>query len=454
MNDDISTPQLKAAIQGFLDEQFQKKADADLKKREKALVAGDVIAQAEAEQKIAELKAKYAVDNWLAKEAMRFVEQLKFGTHLSKHVHPDSKGDNVYFPPTQTLPEDLCGSQSVPLQEYALDCSGNAAALPLAGLFNIMVNEAERITLGTLLLADHPAVLHAFGNDVELSEQYCRRFQAALNNTVKNPQTHERNKQVLWPNSRQAIRDNDYTGLVLLYPSALANYVHRHVGNVRFSDSAKAARDARFKGKGETAVYADMTGLAYLKLGGTKPQNVSQLNSKQGGRHYLLPSMPPAYTSPDTHLSRNSSDFFNPMLVRACGEGRRLLEQAIQVKSNNLATRELRDSALYAIIQQILFSAEKLQQQPAGWSDGYALSSAAQIYWLDPHHPKFQDDSLIPQNWQDSVADGFARWLQSYLKYRFKKLKDEFTDTEFDYWHQIFMEIIQTAAPFDAGVLR
>ena len=42
-------------------------------------------------------------------------------------------------------------------------------------------------------------------------------------------------------------------------------------------------------------VFHDYPGLAVQNMGGTKPQNISQLNSERRGMNYLLSSLPPKW---------------------------------------------------------------------------------------------------------------------------------------------------------------
>lgn len=123
---DISTAQVRAAILGFLQSQYEKKAEADLKKLAKAEEAGDEAEIASLQTALSALKAKYGLDAWLEQDAVRFAAQLKFGSHIAKGVHPDSKGDNVNFQAGFDLPASLAGSQSLRKAEAELD----AKAMP------------------------------------------------------------------------------------------------------------------------------------------------------------------------------------------------------------------------------------------------------------------------------------------------------------------------------------
>ena len=175
---DISPAQVRAAILGFLQSQYEKKAEADLKKLAKAEEAGDEAEIASLQTALSALKAKYGLDAWLEQDAVRFAAQLKFGSHIAKGVHPDSKGDNVNFQAGFDLPAFLAGSQSLRKAEAELDANGNAAALPLAAFFDTVVDEASQSTLlGLPTTRNVPTVTGRF------FRRPCRRKRIRLRHT-------------------------------------------------------------------------------------------------------------------------------------------------------------------------------------------------------------------------------------------------------------------------------
>ena len=95
------------------------------------------------------------------------------------------------------------------------------------------------------------------------------------------------NKQTLWvinAYEETDIEQLNYINIVPLYPSVLTHEVYQRINHLKFSDDNKAARDNRFKKTAEQRPYVSLNNLATVQLGGTKPQNVSLLMSKQGGR--------------------------------------------------------------------------------------------------------------------------------------------------------------------------
>ena len=456
----ITTEQIKTAIQKFLEARYEKKAEPLRKKREKAR-DHRVLAQIEVD--LHQYREKYGVDTWLAKDALKCVRQLAFGTHLSKGVHPDSKGNNINFRiGEQALPEDLCGSQCVPEAQYELDANGNAAALPLATMLATEV--APGVALRDLLMANDPALKGAFGSDPVLSDRYQEMFRKALLAEATTPQSDERNKQLLWPNSAGAIAEDDYTCLIPLYPSALSHYVHRQIQDVKFAEEAKAAREryhqsrkpesaektrqalaAYRKEHGAPPVAVDLIGLAYVKLGGSNQQNVSQLNSRQGGRHYLLPSLPPEYQKPDGPPLRTSDkSFFNRALMYLCKEPKAQLEAVVKAKTGTYAIREEREQALDGFAAQVLITAQEARAaQMPGWTDDYRQLPAAEKYWLDPENAAFADPESIPADWRQQIAETFAAWLQAWLRKRFPQRAGDFDDVEYQEWLRWFSRALQ-----------
>lgn len=447
----IDQTRVRSAMQHFMDAQYVKKAEPLEKKREKA---NEAERQAIA-QELADLREKYTVSNWLTDDGKRFAQQLKFGTHISKGIHPDSKGDNVNFARSgRELPEGLCGSQCVPETHYLLDANGNAAALPLAGFLASDVSEG--VLLRDLLLANHPALSGAFADDPALSDQYQQLFTQVLRGESETAQTHERNKQLLWPNGDKAIVEDDYTVVIPLHPSALSHYVYRQISEQRWSEAAKAAGKLYFEMRQETpdkarkklAEYREEHGklpvsvrfsdLARMTLGGTKPQNISQLNSQQGGRQMLLPSLPPQYQAPEAHLRTGDRSFFNTRLIYQCAEPRERLAAVVESWRNIAPFRRQRERALDGFLHIIWQIAQDYRNQPAGWSEAFSHLPEAERFWLDPQHPRFVETESVPGNWGNAIAQSFSHWLQNWLKKRFKDRQHDFNDAEYQEWLKTF----------------
>lgn len=445
---EITETQVKEAVQRYLREQLDKKAEPDAKVLEKLDPADDADKIAAVREKIAELESKYELESWMQDASSRMASQLRFGTHISKGVHPDSKGDNINFKSRSSLPEGLIGSQAV--IDLPLDANGNAAALPLAAFFDYLVDEPRQIRLRDLIQAEHPSLEGAFSADPKTSREHAARFKATLDNVIEAAATHERNKQVLWP-LENAIEEDRYQTLVPLYPSAFTHALFQNLNEIRFGEANKEARDNRRKKNVEQRSYVSVPNVAVIRLGGTKPQNVSQLTSRQGGRNYLLPSLPPFFSSANEfRLSDKQSSLFDVRLARHCRQGLNQLYDVIKAPVN---THELRDSrrfAVDAILHAIFTLAAHIQQSnPAGWSREYSLS-LAEKYWLDPERAQMDGEDAFREgrlntNWQHSIGEQFALWLNERIKKKFRKLAIHIGDAEHLEWQRELEEAIKAS---------
>ncbi|MFA5701897.1 MAG: type I-F CRISPR-associated protein Csy1 [Advenella sp.] len=454
---DISRDKVDQAIQTFLSDQINKKIEPEVKKLEKAQAMGNITEIEELEKQINEVKEKYDLNTWIADAANRMSNQLRFGTHISKGIHPDSKGDNINFQNPQKLPEKFVGSQSIAY--IPLDANGNAAALPLASFFNTPI-EGTTIKLRDLIQQEHPALKGCFANDPKISDDYAYIFKATLDNKIETPKTDARNKQLLWPADIDTIDINgdDYICLVPLHPSALVNQLHQKISK-KYSEENKQARDSSKKKNNDNAqAYISINNLAVLRLGGTKPQNISQLTSSQGGRNYLLPSLPPQIvTKPKFHLSRNRTSIFNKNLNHYCYYSIQDFFSVIKEQANTVDIRTKRKEALEGIINKLFEIADYIQSTyEPGWSKNYELAWS-QKYWLDPERALLTDEEKFrtdkeSTDWISDIEHDFASWINSLTRKQFPQSKEDIADPEYAEWRKILRRRIKASEQKNEGV--
>ncbi len=373
-------------------------------------------------------------------------KQLKFGTHISKGIHPDAKGDNVNFIPKQQRPNTLVGTHS--LANPALDANGNAAALPLASFFDFDV--AEGVKVRDLILADNEQFIASLSDDKETASDYHARFKQVLQSTMENPTTHERNKQMLWVTNDDTANHLDelqYINIIPLYPSALSYEVYLKINQLRYSDENKKALENRFKPNAKHTPYVSMKDLATVQLGGSKPQNISQLMSRQGGRNYLLPSLPPKIAqSREFALSKFAQNFFHSKTLKYhIHDDFEYVIQVVKDARNNLDVRDKRKDAIDRMLHTIFAIAHTLQDKPAGWSKDYALSLSQKV-WLDPYRADLDGEEEFAQyksqnEWQKEILEDFASWFNNELREQFKNLKYDIADAEFIEWKREIEEM-------------
>ncbi len=372
-------------------------------------------------------------------------KQLHFGTHISKGIHPDSKGDNINFQANHTLAPEIVGTHSISSQY--LDANGNAAALPLAAFFDFVIGEVSGglIKIRDLVLSDNADFIASLSADKATAEAYQQAFKAALQNTLTDPVSHERNKQMLWPINAELSDDLHtlhYYNLVPLYPSVLTHEFYQRINTIKYSDENKQARENRFKKMAEQKPYVTLSDLASVQLGGTKPQNVSLLMSKQGGRNYLLPSMPPMIASSyDFKLSKFTDSFFGKSLIYHCYQPLQQFDSVIKSKKNTIDIRDNRKLAIDEMLHTIFSIARQIQTTyAAGWSRDYRLNYSQKL-WLDPGRADLEGEEDFANDreeldWHLDINRQFADWLNKLIRKKFPDIKHEIGDSEHAEWQR------------------
>ena len=437
------TPELASgAIKAFLASQYEKKTETEQKQLVKAVESNDHEKVTELKETLAEAKDKYSVANWIPDAATRMAKQLKFGTHISKGVHPMSRGDNISFDKTDDLSVTLIGTHSI--ESNYIDANSSAAALPLAAFFDFEIDDTTKIR--DLILVDNTDFVASLAGDQSLAKTYQQNFKAALQNVITEPVTDERNKQLLWVTNAYQGEDIDelnYINIIPLYPSVLTHEMYQRINQLKFSDENKAARDNRFKKTADQQPYISLNNLATVQLGGTKSQNVGRLNNFQSGRNYLLPSLPPILNLADSTFK--PSKFANTIFAKSLANKVNPILQDIfyVVKSakNTVDIRDARKEAMDEILKRIFEFANYMRNDlPAGWTKDSELDECEQ-FWLDPKRAELPDEEewstrRVQTEWHKEIVHRFSRWMNTLLQEKFKDIRTEIADPEHHQWEQ------------------
>lgn len=391
---------ISAAIREFLRERLQAKLDK--------------LKDGEDDQRQA-LIAAHETDTWIA-DAARRVSQIQQVTHAIKFSHPDAKGSSLSSTGNAQAGDLAIGSHSIPMARLSPDVVGNAAALDVYKFLRLCINGRsllERATTGD------PALKAALSANPEHADAWIAAF-AGLSAPSQPPATHRLAKQVYWP-----LDEGQYRLLAPLFPSAMIHTLWGQLAQDRFSPEAKAARTARWEKRDHPEGYREYPDLAVQNFGGTKPQNVSQLNSERRGENWLLPSLPPNWQSPPIHPPWFADSIFDrafgrrPAVSRLTGELRAFLRRVAK-RDSNRSMRDQRAELVGAICDELLQLAAELQTLDPGWTqDERCRLNEAECCWLDPGRA-FQDHAFAARrrhgHWQDRVCNLFAHWLNAKLE--------------------------------------
>lgn len=379
--------------------------------------------------KFAALTAQYERRTWLA-DAARRVGQIQAVTHSLKPIHPDARGSNLYCAPS-ALPSFREVGSHVLGDDFAADVVGNAAALDVYKLLRLKLNGQ---TLLDALLAHDADALAALSDDAAEAAAWAEAF-CGLVQPRGTAASHTFAKQLYWlvEDGADPADDTHYHLLAPLYASSLAHRVFQTLNEDRFGEAAKAARQARHENAEHPHGYAEYPSLAVQKLGGTKPQNISQLNSERGGSNYLLGSLPPQWKSRDVRELWGLSSAFSVFSKRNWEVQdliRRFREFLESNPSENVDTRNKREALEKALRDKLMeFTAEVQEALSPGWtSDDKCNLVLDEQLWLDPFRalqdPDFAKE-WVKLEWCERIAERFSNWLSAQLDKRLPLGKPE-----------------------------
>lgn len=386
---------------------------------------------ADDDPKRATLLAQYAPDVWLA-DAARRAGQIQAVTHTLKAIHPDAKGSNLYCLPRALPAHPLVGSHCLG-DDFAGDVVGNAAALDVYKLLKL---EHDGQPLLSLLLAEDGDALAALHDDAEQARSLAAAF-TSITRPRDGLASHTHGKQLYWLAGDDPRNDAHFHLLAPLYASSLAHRVYQGIQADRFGEPAKEARQARRDKQFHPGVIHEYPQLAVQKLGGTKPQNISQLNSERRGDNYLLASLPPSWQQRDVRLPIRTQD---GSIFPAFGKRpavaelvRTLRDFLLSGPKKNMPISNHRDELLTELIDELLLYAAELWAFEPGWSakPECNLNRAEQL-WLD--FRRAGQDEVFASEWRrmawvDEIRQRFANWLNARLV-----SKLSVGDVENSYW--------------------
>ncbi|MEE2025484.1 type I-F CRISPR-associated protein Csy1 [Alkalimonas mucilaginosa] len=425
---------LAAGIADYINQRRLQKLEPIEKALEKALKdVEDVVQQAQINTdflpQIQQINQQFDVRYWLDDAAKR-AKQISLVTHALKFTHGDAKGSSV-LSLEYTADADYLVTAS--LTNLAIDAVGNAAALDVAKLLQL---ESEGQSLAQALTDGDFSALAVFSENQEQLTEWVEGFKLAL--ADKALSSHTLAKQLYFPAA-----DGQYHLLSPVFATSLAHQFNGKITAVRYGDEPKATREARKAGK-----YYDKSDVRFLdtaiqSFGGSKPQNISQLNSQRGGKTHLLNCSPPSWQStlkpPLNEPSIFSGREFNRRVWRDLQELQRYL---LSVKGRDSTLEIRRNIAAFVndLIDGLLNYAAEVQglTEHAGWSQQDCTLNPAEQLWLDVWCEDLQfQQKRANNNWQQDICLAFAGWLNNKLNYTLKKDGLVFGTVQYQHWAKL-----------------
>ncbi|WNO08318.1 type I-F CRISPR-associated protein Csy1 [Teredinibacter sp. KSP-S5-2] len=367
------------------------------------------------QQDLRDTKEKFEPRNWLTDAAIR-AKQLQFVTHAVKYLHGDAKGSNIYDQQSAAPIDGIVSTQSI--NNPVLDICGNAAALDVGKLLAQIEHEGK--TLIDYVLAGDIEPLLLIAQNEQQAREWLTGFAQVFEN--KELASHKLAKQVYWP---LAYGDNEEGEYHLLSPLFASSLAHEVFATRRTQRERQYSKEADIKADVAENGYQFIPNFAVQTFGGTKPQNISQLNSQRGGKNYLLDNRPPIWQQQDKP-PLNIQSVFDSLLpskvyrkAKAAHRLKRYLEKVFN-KESTFDIREARARGMDEIVDIFLLFAASIHNHPAGWSmsEDCHLPLNEQL-WLDPGRVQIDDtfrEAMDKKDWQEDIASKFASWLNRTLQ--------------------------------------
>lgn len=425
-------PKRSAAIRECLQEQVSKRLNLALAKIE------GTDAGAENERK--KQRDFYQLQPLLDSSA-ECVRQIQMATHIIKGIHPDLKvktATNLRVACESLTALPLVGSHVLGASAE-VDATGNGAFnKKIFEVFLLLTTKFQGSRVLDLLRAGDGDASAALGSTARNAADIADELADIEASRCAKPASHTLAKQLYWPVGTDPHDDAAYHLLSPLYPTSLVHRFYRKLQDDRFSEDAKAARDARKAGTWHERPVREYPNLAIQKLGGTKPQNISQLNSERRGDNRLLASLPPVWQSPAVRPVLGAASLFDvfrwrPLVRTLTAQLRRLLESD---PARNQETAARRDELVESLLDELMQFTAELQTLDPGWTiDPRCELSPAHKSWLDPDDTQEAVPDLI-----DSLASDFANWLNHHLREPLPM-----GDAEYLHWRQLARELFKEA---------
>lgn len=353
-------------------------------------------------------EAKFKPSIWLSDAAIR-AKQISFVSHPLKFTNTDAKGSSFYAVKSKDESDENYLTTAA-LINPRIDVVGNAAALDVASLLQLKV---DSISLADLIAQDDMSALQPLAENAAQLEDWRHGFKQAL--VDKDIRSHVLAKQLYFP-----IAENNYHLISPLYASSLSQSIYQRISDSRYTDAAKETRKLKKEGKFSTAITVDFLSVAVQTFGGTKPQNVSKLNSSRGGKSFLLSCQAPTWGKRMLPPSTHKNSFWQEYGRRAWRTAKELksfLLKIVELDSTE-RRRDKRADLVDELVDILLQYAAEVQNltEHTGWSEKSKLSRAEQL-WLDPLRQDVQfRTERKSKNWQQDIANQFASWLNYQLK--------------------------------------
>ncbi len=347
-----------------------------------------------------EIDKEFLLENWLPNAAKR-AGQLSIVSHPGKFSHPSAK-TTPFIASAERVADGFIRTGNVDSQH---DVLGNAAALDVYKFLSLKMPDGLTI----LQHLDQPTevIKKALSIKSQSFDDIRAQF-LEIKSTGDEQFSSDLVKQVYFPFS------DDYHLLSILTPSGLMFDFRDRIQAMKFSDSVKVAREAKRKNEENSEGFDDIYNLAMIGYGGTKPQNISVLNSENGGKAYLLPCFPPELNRQYTTLP--TFNFFAQTLwPKKYSDSFQSLHKLLMVDINNINIREGRDNIIRFVTNEIIDEVWLIRSMQGGWSVDERFGNLPKFQKVMLDAARDEEITNDDKSVEDFIHE-MARWFISAYK--------------------------------------
>jgi CRISPR-associated protein Csy1 len=325
------------------------------------------------------------------------LSKCTLATHVGKFSNPDSKVV-IYDKSIDNTHRGLVMTSSA---VHKVDL-GQSAKFVASGTLLVTEMEDSRTCLEHLQ-AGESDVYREIGEFGVTPEQVNEALDSIA--VIEPCKTSGRLRQVYFP-----VGQGKYHLLTVVPASSLLETMKKVINDMEKNWSN--TKDKKKDTYGKPAAH--LSDLTMIGFGGTKPQNISALNMKAGGKSFLLPSLPPVIRQSNIRLPEQ--DFFRECVPYSTfSDIIRSLHKLFIIDRNNLRIRKAINNCLENAADCCISTAELIRIVPSGWSqdEKYERLPMPQKIWLDN---KYKGERYT-DSWEKEIGQQFGRWLiRQYMR--------------------------------------
>lgn len=391
------------------------------------------------EIKFRQIKEK--LSEWLAESSKKISgSKASFASsHPCKFVNPDSGKNKIAGKNGEIKTTAIVAYSKYELDGYVrtgnvrnikLDLFGDAA---MASYYKFLTIRVGDKTIFEHIVADDEISKYLLSFTGDSSDKIRKDFLSLLRKEGCCC-TSSKLKQIFFPTNE------GYHQLSVLMPSGIMSKVNQNIRRFKFGiseDEKKQIENLRDCKKNNLycdGEIKDFQGLTKIGFGGSKPVNISILNSEENGLFYFLPSFPPAVDK--NRIKLPHFDFFKDNLWS--GKYRteyKHFHKLLLAEPNNINIREGRNKIILNIFDDIVENIFTIRSVGAGWSDRQQCSNL-------PEYQKIMLDDLYSDRrdedeYFNSFLMGTARFIQKSYKNNMKDAAIPMADNELVYYYKL-----------------